>query len=62
MSTLTINDLPMTEELTPKTMAAFDGGRGRTPVQVLAWEVTGQPATWDGLVLGDDGRLHHPAL
>jgi len=58
MSTLAIKDLPALEELGRKEMAAVAGGMGRTPVQILAWEVTGKPATWQGLVLEDDGRLH----
>jgi hypothetical protein len=62
MTTLTIKDLPKTEELDPKVMTAFCGGMGRTPQQILAWELTNQPATWQGLVLGDDGRLHVPAI
>lgn len=62
MSTLTTKDLPMKEELDQQAMAALRGGIGRTPQQVLAWEVTGQPATWQGMVLGDDGRLHHPSI
>jgi hypothetical protein len=35
---------------------------GRTPQQILAWEMTGKPATWQGLVLDDDNRLHVPAI
>jgi hypothetical protein len=62
MSTLTIKDLPMTEGLDRKTMTGISGGMGRTPMQILAWEVTGKPATWQGLVLGDDGRLTIPAI
>lgn len=57
MNTLTIKDLPLTEQLDARAMAGMAGGIGRTPVQVLAWEVSGQPATWQGLILGDDGRL-----
>jgi hypothetical protein len=62
MNALKIKDLPMTEELDREAMAALRGGIGRTPVQVLAWEVSGQPATWNGLVLGEDGRLHKPTI
>jgi hypothetical protein len=62
MNTLTIKDLPKTETLDSKTMLAFRGGMGRTPPQILAWELTNQPATWQGLVLGADGRLYPPAL
>jgi hypothetical protein len=61
MSTLTIKDLPMNETLDRDAMSALRGGIGRTPQQVLAWQVTGQPATWQGMVLGDDGKLHQPA-
>jgi hypothetical protein len=62
MNTLKIKDLPMTEDLDRKALAALRGGIGRTPVQVLAWEASGQPATWQGMVLGDDGRLHLPPI
>jgi hypothetical protein len=62
MNTLTINDLPVAEELAQEKMAAVSGGMGRTPQQILAFEVTGKPATWQGLVLGDDGRLHVPQI
>ncbi|SMP65008.1 hypothetical protein [Noviherbaspirillum suwonense] len=62
MSTLTIKDLPMNETLDRDAMSALRGGIGRTPQQVLAWQVTGQPATWQGMVLGDDGKLHQPAI
>ena len=62
MNTLTIKDLPTTEKLDRTALAAVCGGMGRTPQQILAWEVTGKPATWQGLVLEDDGRLHHPTI
>jgi hypothetical protein len=62
MSTLAIKDLPALEELDRKNMAGVAGGMGRTPIQILAWEVTGKPATWDGMVLEDDGRLHPAPL
>jgi hypothetical protein len=62
MNKLTIKDLAATKELGQREMAAVIGGIYRTPQQILAWEVTGQPATWQGMVLGDDGRLHVPAL
>ena len=62
MNTLTIKDLFIIEQLEREALAAVRGGIGRTPQQVLAWEITGQPATWNGLVLGDDGRLHVPSL
>jgi hypothetical protein len=62
MSTLEIRDLPKTEQLDRKAMESVRGGIGRTPQQILAWEMTGQPATWQGLVLGDDGRLHVPVI
>ncbi|MFC0400358.1 hypothetical protein [Paraburkholderia rhizosphaerae] len=60
MNTLTIKNLPMTKELEPAALANVRGGIGRTPQQILAWEISGKPATWQGLVLGDDGRLHPP--
>lgn len=62
MNTLLIKDLPKTEELDREALAAVHGGRGRTPQQILAWEVTGKPATWQGLVLGDDNQLHVPVI
>jgi hypothetical protein len=62
MTTLLIKDLPRTEELERDAMAAVRGGRGRTPQQILAWEITGKPATWQGLVLGDDNQLHVPVI
>ncbi len=62
MSALTIKDLPMQDELDQQAMALLRGGIGRTPQQVLAWQVTGQPATWQGMVLGDDGQLHKPSI
>ena len=62
MSTITIKDLPMNEKLDRQAMAALRGGIGRTPQQVLAWQITGKPATWQGMVLGDDGRLHQPSI
>ena len=62
MSTFTIKDLPIAEDLGQEKMAAVCGGMGRTPQQILAFEVTGKPATWQGLVLGDDGRLHVPTI
>lgn len=62
MNTLLIKDLPKIETLDREAMTAVHGGIGRTPQQVLAWEVTGKPATWQGLVLGDDGRLTVPVI
>ena len=62
MSTFTIKDLPIAEDLGQEKMAAVCGGMGRTPQQILAHELTGKPATWQGLVLGDDGRLHVPTI
>lgn len=62
MSTLTIKDLPLQEELDREAMTSLRGGMGRTPQQILAWEVTGLPATWQGLVLGDDNQLHQPVI
>jgi hypothetical protein len=62
MNTISIEDLPTSTELERDDMAKLAGGRGRTPQQILVWELTGQPATWNGLVLGDDGSLHFPAI
>lgn len=62
MSKLTIKDLTIAQELDKRQMAGVSGGMGRTPQQILAWEVTGKPATWQGLVLGDDNRLHVPTI
>ncbi|MGO4331734.1 hypothetical protein AB4Z48_36130 [Cupriavidus sp. 2TAF22] len=60
MDTLEIKDLPAAEELDREAMKTVKGGIGRTPVQIAAWELSGKPATWQGLVLGDDGQLHMP--
>lgn len=57
MKTL-IKDLCFTEELDRKDLKAVRGGIYRTPQQILAHEITGLPATADGLVLGYDGRLY----
>lgn len=62
MKTLAIKDLPVLANLDQQQMTAVVGGMGRTPVQILAWEITGKPATWQGLVLEDDGRLHPAPL
>lgn len=62
MNKLTIKDLPVTQELEKPEMMRISGGMGRTPQQILAWELTGKPATWQGLVLEDDNRLHVPAI
>jgi hypothetical protein len=62
MSKLTIKDLTAVQELKRCEMAKVAGGIYRTPQQILAWEITGKPATWQGLVLEDDGRLHVPSL
>jgi len=62
MNKLTIKDLDIARELDKHQMTAFSGGIGRTPQQILAWEMTGKPATWQGLVLGDDNRLHVPTI
>jgi hypothetical protein len=56
MKTL-IKDLCFNEELDRKTLQGVRGGIGRTPQQILAFELTGRPATADGLVLDNDGRL-----
>lgn len=60
MEKLAINDLPKLAELDRKEMRTVTGGIGRTPQQIRAWEISGLPATWEGMVLGDDGRLHFP--
>ena len=62
MSKLTINDLTINKELDRQQMTGLSGGMGRTPQQILAWEMTGKPATWQGLVLEDDNRLHVPTI
>jgi hypothetical protein len=62
MNKLTIKDLALAKELDKREMASVLGGMGRTPQQILAWEVTGKPATWQGLVLGDDNQLHVPVI
>jgi hypothetical protein len=62
MNKLTIKDLNIAKELDKRQMAGLVGGMGRTPQQILAWEVTGKPATWQGLVLGDDNQLHVPVI
>jgi hypothetical protein len=62
MKTLTIKDLSLTEELDRKALAAVRGGIGRTGVQILAGQLSHQPATWQGLVLGDDNQLHTPVI
>ncbi|MBS1190254.1 MAG: hypothetical protein H6R10_2046 [Rhodocyclaceae bacterium] len=62
MKTLTIKDLPLNEELESEALAAVSGGMGRTPQQILAWEISGKPATWQGLVLNDQNRLELPVI
>ncbi len=62
MDTLRITDLSLATELEREALAAINGGRGRTPPQILAWEITGKPATWQGLVLEDDGTLSVPVI
>lgn len=62
MNKLTIKDLAIARELDKRQMADLVGGMGRTPQQILAWEITGKPATWQGLVLGDDNQLHVPVI
>lgn len=62
MNTLYIHDLSFNAELEREALAAIRGGRGRTPPQILAWEITGKPATWQGLVLEDDGTLSFPTI
>lgn len=62
MSKLMINDLAVAKELDRHQMTDVAGGMGRSPQQILAWELTGKPATWQGLVLEDDNRLHVPTI
>lgn len=62
MTTMTIKDLPMQEELSPEARASVHGGIYRTPQQILAHELTGLPATPGGQVVGPDGRLYMPGL
>jgi hypothetical protein len=62
MNKLTIRDLTTVKGLEQRERAAVAGGIYRTPQQILAWELTGQPATWQGLVLGDDNQLHVPVI
>lgn len=62
MNKLTIKDLAIAKELDREQMQNTHGGMRRTPQQILAWELTGKPATWQGLVLEDDNRLHVPAI
>jgi hypothetical protein len=62
MNKLTIKDLTTAKELDKRQMGELLGGMGRTPQQILAWEITGKPATWQGLVLGDDNQLHVPVI
>ncbi|HYD81061.1 MAG TPA: hypothetical protein VEC06_14740 [Paucimonas sp.] len=62
MNALMIKDLPAAKELGRAAMSALCGGMGRTPPQILAWELTHKPATWQGLVLDADGRLTVPAI
>jgi hypothetical protein len=62
MSKLTIKDLASAKALDAQDMAGLVGGIYRTPQQILAWEITGKPATWQGLVLGDDNQLHVPVI
>jgi hypothetical protein len=62
MDKLTIKDLPVATELDAHRMAGVLGGMGRTPQQILAFELTGKPATWQGLVLEDDNQLHGPVI
>jgi hypothetical protein len=62
MTTVTIKDLPVADELTSAELADVQGGIGRTPQQILAHELTDLPATPDGRVLGPDGRLYPPGL
>ena len=60
MTTLRIQDLPYEKTLDRETQITVRGGIGRTPTQILAGQISGRPATSNGLVLGDDGRLTWP--
>ena len=62
MDKLTIKDLPVAMELDKHRMGGVLGGMGRMPQQILAFELTGKPATWQGLVLEDDNQLHVPVI
>lgn len=62
MNKLTIKDLPVTEMLEQRQMASVLGGIGRTPPQILAFELTGKPANWQGMVLEDDNQMHPPLI
>jgi hypothetical protein len=62
MKTLTIKDLSLTEQLDRKALTAVRGGIGRTGIQILAGQLSHKPATWQGLVLGDDNQLHQPEI
>lgn len=62
MNKLTIKDLAVNKPLDKRHMTSLLGGIGRTPPQIRAWEMSGQPATWQGLVLGDDNQLHLPSI
>jgi hypothetical protein len=62
MNKLTIKDLAVIKDIDKSQMTGLWGGMGRTPQQILAWELTGKPATWQGLVLEDDNRLHVPGI
>lgn len=62
MNKLTIKDLPVATVLEKQQMASVLGGMGRTPPQILAFELTGKPANWQGMVLEDDGRFHPPLI
>jgi hypothetical protein len=62
MNKLTIKDLPVATVLEKQEMAGVLGGMGRTPPQILAFELTGKPANWQGMVLEDDNRFHPPLI
>lgn len=62
MNKLTIKDLPVATVLAKQQTASVLGGMGRTPPQILAFELTGKPANWQGMVLEDDNRFYPPLI
>ncbi len=62
MKTLNLKDLAHLEDSDREALHAKCGGMGRTPMQVLTWELTRKPATWKGLVLEDYRQLHQAVV
>ena len=62
MNKLTIKDLPVATVLEKQQMTSVLSGMGRTPPQILAFELTGKPANWQGMVLEDDNRFYPPLI